>query len=132
MKYEPIWWITHTFYPIVSILAFASGPSNLFGLAILMAFVEALKRIVGELRPDKSDYRSFPSGHSATAWYVASVFDWHWLVSAWAIAVSASRYIKRRHFIHDILVGAALGILAGHLVRRFVPKITWKTVTRAL
>ena len=67
---------------------------------------------------------SFPSGHSASAWSVATVIAYeyqdkpivHYGAYAAAVAVSLSRYSGRTHFISEVLVGSAIGFYTGRFV----------------
>jgi membrane-associated phospholipid phosphatase len=67
---------------------------------------------------------SFPSGHAAEAWALATVVanEYHdrraVQVAAYglAAAVSVSRYTGRNHFLSDVLVGSALGYGIGRFV----------------
>jgi membrane-associated phospholipid phosphatase len=67
---------------------------------------------------------SFPSGHAAGAWALATVIanEYHdrraVQVGAYglAAAVSVSRYTGRNHFLSDVLVGSALGYGIGRYV----------------
>jgi membrane-associated phospholipid phosphatase len=67
---------------------------------------------------------SFPSGHAASAWALATVIanEYHGRraiqVGAYglAAAVSVSRYTGRNHFLSDILVGGAIGYGIGRYV----------------
>lgn len=69
---------------------------------------------------------SFPSGHAASAWALATVIanEYHdrraVQVGAYGLAavVSASRYTGRNHFLSDILVGSAIGYGIGRYVYR--------------
>jgi membrane-associated phospholipid phosphatase len=122
-------WITQTFYPVAGSLALLAGPVPSGGLVLLLLFVDAIKRLTRELRPDGTDHRSFPSGHAATAWYLAATSHYHLLVVVWALLASASRVFLRRHYLHDVLVGAFLGIAAGWGLARIVPsrrRFGWK------
>lgn len=78
------------------------------------------------------DYRSFPSGHSiaafAAAAAVTSETDRWWPQGTWAVATlmyggaalaGASRMYNNRHWASDVLVGAAIGTLAGRKVVRW-------------
>ena len=64
---------------------------------------------------------SFPSGHAATSFAVATVFAYEYRdhiaapIAAYSVAslVSASRLGARRHWVSDIFVGASLGFLMG-------------------
>jgi membrane-associated phospholipid phosphatase len=76
---------------------------------------EGIKALVRERRPDGSNRESFPSGHATSAFALAAMEShWHprsgplWYTGAALIA--GSRVRLHRHHIHDILVGAALGI----------------------
>ena len=69
---------------------------------------------------------SFPSGHSAAAWSVATVFACqykdepviHYGAYAAATAVGISRFTARKHFLSDVLVGGAMGYGIGRYVCR--------------
>lgn len=81
---------------------------------------EGLKRIVREKRPDSDERTSFPSGHATAAFAIATMqASFHprqailWYAGATAIA--ASRVKLRRHYTHDVIAGAAVGILTARL-----------------
>lgn len=67
---------------------------------------------------------SFPSGHAASAWALATVVAHEYhdrravQVAAYglAAAVSVSRYTARKHFLSDVLVGIAIGYGVGRYV----------------
>jgi len=69
---------------------------------------------------------SFPSGHSSSAWSVATVVAYEYKNNPWikygafaaAAAVSMSRYSGRNHFLSDIAAGSAVGFLIGRYVYR--------------
>lgn len=80
----------------------------------------ALKETVKESRPnDKNDKSSFPSAHSTRAFAFAStVNELHgssWGIPAYvlATAVAYSRINDNRHYVHDVLAGAAIGASYG-------------------
>ncbi len=89
--------------------------------AIMGFTVESTKRLVGRIRPNGSDDRSFPSGHSATAFLTASLFakeyghlsPWY-SVGAYGVATSTAmlRRIGDHHWMSDVMVGAGIGILS--------------------
>jgi hypothetical protein len=99
-----------------------------FGMDLLQAqiltelMVEPLKFAVGRERPDGSDNQSFPSGHAAITFATATVIErhlgWRKSVLAYAIAsyVALSRVHDDKHFVSDVVFGAAVGTIAGRTV----------------
>jgi hypothetical protein len=67
---------------------------------------------------------SFPSGHSMGVWAVATVISKRygnhkivpWLAYSFAGMVSVARVAAQRHFVSDVVVGAAAGYGIGSLV----------------
>jgi hypothetical protein len=86
--------------------------------------VQALKFSTRRERPDLSDNRSLPSGHTALMFATATVlqrrFGWVHTIPAYAIAgyVAASRVTTDRHFVSDAVAGAFIGIIAARDVTR--------------
>jgi membrane-associated phospholipid phosphatase len=84
------------------------------GAAALM-----LKGAIQERRPDGSDHFSFPSGHATTAFAFASVVgaehETVYGIMAYALASFSgfSRINDNRHYLHDVMAGAALGTAYG-------------------
>ena len=75
---------------------------------------EGLKRLTREKRPDSSERNSLPSGHATAAFAIAAIqSSFHpkqapyWYLGA--AAISASRVTLHRHYVHDVVAGAALG-----------------------
>jgi membrane-associated phospholipid phosphatase len=96
--------------------------SELFRAQIItQSAVQAIKFGAGRKRPDGTSY-SFPSGHSATAFATATViqheYGWKAGIPAFAMAgfVASSRVQMRRHYVSDVIAGAAVGIMAGRSV----------------
>ncbi|GEM_PF-6661101 len=96
---------------------------------------ESIKRLAGRARPGVSGdetifrgpggnddgYKSFPSGHAAATFAMATVLadrdpKQKWLYYGLAAAVGYARVRKSAHFPSDVLVGAAVGIAAGNSV----------------
>ncbi len=83
---------------------------------------QLLKYSVRRLRPDGSSRSSYPSGHSSGTFASATVLQRHygWKVGipAFGVAsyVAASRITENRHFLSDVIFGAAIGITAGRTV----------------
>lgn len=81
-----------------------------------------IKAAVGRQRPDSPSQSSFPSGHTSSAFATASVlqrrYGWGAGVPAYAFAgyVAGSRLNESRHFLSDVIFGAAIGIVSGRTV----------------
>ena len=84
----------------------------------------ALKAIIKEERPDHSDNKSFPSGHTAMAFAAARSIDKEfrkesiWIPIAGyaaATAVGIERVAHDRHHWYDVVAGAAVGYGAAEL-----------------
>lgn len=93
-----------------------------------------LKHSINEWRPDHSDRRSFPSGHTAIVFAGAtSLHKEYGMRSAWisvggyalATFVAIDRVTKDRHHWYDVAAGAAIGIagteLSYYLAHRLLP-----------
>ncbi|MBQ8486257.1 MAG: phosphatase PAP2 family protein [Prevotella sp.] len=95
--------------------------------AALTAMAGGLKLTISERRPDGSDTRSFPSGHAARAFagaeLVRSEYGWNWGLGAyaWAAGVSVLRITGDHHYAHDVLAGAAVGVLSARLAYWLLP-----------
>jgi membrane-associated phospholipid phosphatase len=83
--------------------------------------VQGMKHVGQRERPT-GECCSFPSGHAATAFAAASVLERHlgyrasWPFLAGATYVAASRLVDDRHFLSDVMMGAAVGTAAGWTV----------------
>ena len=81
-----------------------------------------IKQTAQRNRPDSSDMRSFPSGHTSVSFASATVLQrelgWKVGIPAYAVAtyVGMARIEKQKHFLSDVAFGAAIGILAGRTV----------------
>jgi hypothetical protein len=84
--------------------------------------VEPLKFSTQRLRPDGSNSLSFPSGHAAITFAAATVIErhlgWRKAILGYGIAsyVAASRLHDNRHWLSDVVFGAAVGSVAGRTV----------------
>lgn len=84
--------------------------------------VEPIKFVTQRERPDGSNHQSFPSGHAAVTFATATVLErhlgWRKSILGYAIAsyVAMSRIHDNRHYLSDVIVGAAVGSIAGRTV----------------
>lgn len=97
------------------------GCTFIGGFGFLAATTLLTKEIAGEMRPDGSGYDSFPSGHSGKAFLGAELvrmeFGNGWGAAAYSVAgvTSFMRIWNDKHWLTDIVAGAALGILSAHV-----------------
>jgi hypothetical protein len=108
--------------------AFSQPKVSHLGMDLIQAqlltemLVEPIKFATGRERPDGSDHQSFPSGHAAVTFATATVIERHlgWRKSllGYAVAsyVAASRLHDNRHYLSDVIFGAAVGSIAGRTV----------------
>jgi hypothetical protein len=81
-----------------------------------------IKLLVRRERPDDSNQGSFSSGHASGTFATATVlqrhYGWKAGVPAYAVAgyVAASRLNEGKHYLSDVVFGAAVGILVGRTV----------------
>jgi undecaprenyl-diphosphatase len=93
-----------------------------------------IKRIIGRVRPSalgafayepfswRSEYASFPSGHSANVFAtlvaVGLIFPRaRPLLWVYAVGIAASRVIVGSHFVSDVVAGAAFGAFGALVIR---------------
>ena len=81
-----------------------------------------LKELVHERRPDRSDNRSFPSGHTSVSFAAAATLEkrYGWRAGLPALAVASfvgfARVQADKHYVHDVLAGALIGGASGFLL----------------
>ena len=102
----------------VSVVSFGLNASITYGL----------KHTIHEMRPDGTDYHSFPSGHTSIAFCGATTLMHEYRhVSPWigvagytlATGVAVDRVRRNRHHWGDVVAGAAIGVAsaeAGYLI----------------
>jgi len=88
---------------------------------ITRTLVNGIKVTVRRDRPT-GECCAFPSGHAASAFAAASVLERHlgyrasWPALVAATYVATSRLVDNRHFLSDVVFGAAVGEAAGWTV----------------
>jgi hypothetical protein len=99
-----------------------------FGMDLLRAQIvtgvltTGLKYATQRERPDHSNDHSFPSGHASVTFATATVIERHlgWKMSAVGYSVAAyvasSRLHDNRHWLSDVVFGAAVGTIGGRTV----------------
>lgn len=92
---------------------------------ILLNFIEGV---------DVHGFHSFPSGHTAVAFTMATVLimfssrvsmQWFWFVLA--LIVGISRIYIHQHFAIDVFAGSLIGLLSGYLAYLILKNTTSKT-----
>ncbi len=115
--------------------------SGLLGCGAVLgsgAAVQVVKHLVGRPRPRldlpvweyfgptlQSDLHSFPSGHAATSFALASLISARHPRAAWpayvlASAICAGRVLSDSHHFSDVLGGAVLGLAVGWPLSRLL------------
>ncbi len=96
----------------------------LTGGIIMLGTVNALKYTTDQVRPDGSSANSFPSGHTANAFFGATILAKEYSdksilipIGGYAVATltGALRMANNRHWASDVLAGAGIGIISGEV-----------------
>lgn len=94
--------------------------------------VNSMKYTICELRPDGRSFNSFPSGHTATAFMGAEFLRKEYgEICPWigysgylvALATGYLRIYNNRHYIHDVVAGACIGMLSTKFAYWIYPKL---------
>ena len=125
----------------------AAGWQSLLAHGLAGLSSNLLKHLVGRPRPkfmhagslelspvSGSGWDSFPSGHAAASFAVATVLavrfpKTRWIMLALAGAIAVSRTLRGSHFLTDVAGGAVIGYLAGTLAAN--PLHQWRTSLEA-
>jgi membrane-associated phospholipid phosphatase len=95
---------------------------------VSQVLVQGLKYTVRRDRPDHSNDKSFPSGHSASAFATATVlqryYGWKVGLPAYAVGgyVALARMSWNRHHASDVVMGAGFGIASARTVTMSLAK----------
>ena len=100
--------------------------------ATMAVVVNVSKRLFKEQRPDSGARNSFPSGHTATA-FMGAEFLWQeyrtthpWLGYTGYGMAALTGYLRmhnERHWVNDVVAGAAIGMLSTKFAYWLYPKI---------
>lgn len=108
-----------------------AGRQSLIAHGLVAVSANILKHVIGRPRPKfmhtgklelspagGSGWDSFPSGHAAASFAVATVLAAkfpraRWPILAAAVAIAASRILRGSHYLTDVAGGAALGCVMG-------------------
>jgi membrane-associated phospholipid phosphatase len=108
----------------------AAGTGQLaMSLGVSESLTLALKYSINETRPN-GGHLSFPSGHTSLSFASAEFMRrrYGWTVGAPAYAFAAfvgySRIESHEHYVHDVLAGAAVGIISSHVFTKPYKKWT--------
>lgn len=115
------------------------GGIILLGSAIMLGTVFGLKKITKIQRPDDSTNDSFPSGHTANAFFGATVLAeeygdksvWY-TIGGYTVATTTGtfRMLNNRHWLSDVLIGAGIGILSAKATYVVYPWIKQKLMKK--
>ena len=106
--------------------------ANAMALGISFGTTELLKNTIHERRPDRSDRRSFLSGHTSFAFVSATVLSREYgYISPWisvgsyttATATQYLRIMHNKHWMHDLYMGAGIGTVSTNLAYFLTDKI---------
>jgi membrane-associated phospholipid phosphatase len=89
--------------------------------ALALGSTLALKYTIRERRPNHDDHYSFPSAHSSVSFSSAEFlrmrYGCEYGIPGYAVAtfVAFSRVRAKQHYLHDVIAGAAIGIVSSCL-----------------
>ncbi len=104
------------------------------GTGMYVIATQGLKYAINETRPNGSEH-SFPSGHSATAFFGATLLakeygeNYPWIaVGGYTLAGTTAilRMANNKHWASDVLMGAGIGIASAEIASCLYPKIKSK------
>lgn len=112
-------WIVPQFLPAVFN---TSGVGGIYNLSLFSTYITThiLKTIVKKERPDKGNFKSFPSGHTSGTMVLPAFL--HKMYSfkiaspfyIFSVATGISRIYSDRHDVYDVIAGAIIGFICGY------------------
>jgi membrane-associated phospholipid phosphatase len=128
-------------------LAGIKGKHNLFDRTLILTISVAMEQSVAmilknntyQVRPDGTNFRSFPSGHTANGFATAEFLYQEYKdvsplygIAGYAVAAAtgALRMFNNRHWFSDVVAGAGIGIISTKIVYRVYPWISSKLLHR--
>ena len=106
----------------------------ILGTVIYVATTQGLKYAINETRPNGTE-RSFPSGHSATAFFGATLLakeygeNYPWIVVGGYTLAGTTAFLRlanNKHWASDVLMGAGIGIASAEIASYLYPKLKAK------
>lgn len=113
--------------------------STAFSYILMGTIVLTMKSLAGVLRPDGSDFLSFPSGHTATAFTATTLLYKEYgfktplagiATFLPAVVTGFTRQLNNRHWLSDVLAGAIIGIMMVELAYFLTDRLLMKPVHR--
>lgn len=110
------------------------------GTGTYSVITKGLKYTINETRPNGED-QSFPSGHTATAFFGARMLDRAYGKKSPAIAITgyalatataALRVANNKHWVSDVAMGAAIGIASAEMAHWIYPKLQKSLTKKAI
>lgn len=109
------------------------------GLVLNNTLLVSLKAAAGRTRPNQENDRSFPSGHTANTFLLATVSSHYYGPKlgipfyALAVLIGVSRLEKGKHYPSDVVFGATLGCLSARAAVRSAEHAArrWRVVPTA-
>lgn len=98
--------------------------ANAMAYGLSVGMTEGLKNTVKETRPDHTDRRSFPSGHTSFAFVSASILSREyghlspWVTVGGYVAATSTQMLRvrhNRHWMNDLYMGAGTGMVSTNL-----------------